>query len=338
MGIKDEKKSPIATSKQIPWYICLTINMSKQFYFSFVIVALSFITVKRLQEAGVDHFQFLQSIFHKENGWFNFKKPDFVLNLPFELREISGLTDQSNSEIACVQDENGILFIYNLENDSIIHQYNFGKDGDYEGLTRVDSTYFILRSDATLIELSAPWDSTSIIETKLSIPTLDNEGLCFDERDNRLLIAPKSKLGKGPDLKDSRAIYSIDLTTKKLNETPLFVINIAEIEAFANANNLMLPQRLQKNSNDSISALKFMPSSIAVHPRTDEIYIISAVDHTLAVFDKKGKIVSYMKLDEKLFNKPEGITFLENGDLIITNEGEFGVPTLLKFSWLKIED
>jgi hypothetical protein len=45
-----------------------------------------------------------------------------------------------------------------------------------------------------------------------------------------------------------------------------------------------------------------------------------------------------MKLDEKLFNKPEGITFLENGDLIITNEGEFGVPTLLKFSWQKIED
>lgn len=312
--------------------------MSKQVTFSFIIVALSFITVKRLQEAGVDHFQFLQSIFHKENGWFNFKKPDFVLNLPFELREISGLTDQSNSEIACVQDENGILFIYNLENDSIIHQYNFGKNGDYEGLTRVDSTYFILRSDATLIELSAPWDSTSMIETKLSIPTLDNEGLCFDERDNRLLIAPKSKLGKGPEMKDSRAIYAIDLTTKKLNETPLFVINIAEIEAFANTNNLMLPQRLQRNSNDSISALKFMPSSIAVHPKTDEIYIISAVDQTLVVFDKTGKIISFMKLDEKIFNKPEGITFLENGDLIITNQGAMGTPSLLKFSWQKLED
>lgn len=312
--------------------------MSKQVYFSFVIVALSFITVKRLQEAGVHHYQFLQTIFHKENGWFNFKKPDFILNLPFELREISGLTDQSNNEIACVQDENGILFIYNLENDSIIQQYNFAKDGDYEGLTRVDSTYYILRSDATLIELNAPWDSTSFSETKLAIPTLDNEGLCFDQRDNRLLIAPKSKLGKGPDLKDNRAIYAIDLTTKKLNETPLFIINVSEIEAFANVNNLMLPQRLQKNSNDSISALKFMPSSIAVHPKTDEIYIISAVDRTMAVFDKSGKIMSYVKLDDKLFNKPEGITFLENGDLIITNEGEFGVPTLLKFSWQKIDE
>jgi hypothetical protein len=312
--------------------------MSRQVYFSFVIVALSFITVKRLQEAGVIHFQFLQSIFHKENGWFNFKKPDFILNLPFELREISGLTDQSNNEIACVQDENGILFIYNLENDSIIQQYNFAKDGDYEGLTRVDSTYYILRSDATLIELSSPWDSTSIIETKLAIPTLDNEGLCFDERDNRLLIAPKSKLGKGPELKDYRAIYAIDLTTKKLIETPLFVISVSEIEAFANVNNLHLPQRIQRNSNDSISALKFMPSSIAVHPKTDEIYIISAIDKTMAVFDKTGKIMSFVNLDDKLFNKPEGITFLENGDLIITNEGELGVPTLLKFKWQKFEE
>lgn len=325
-------------SKQIHWYICSLKNMSKQVYFSFLIVALSFITVKRLQEAGVTHFQFLQSIFHKENGWFNFKKPDFVLNLPFELREISGLTDQSTNEIACVQAENGILFIYNLENDSIIHQYNFSRNGDYEGLTRVDSTYYILRSDATLIELSAPWDSSSISETKLSLQTIDNEGLCFDERDNRLLIAPKSIRHKGQDVNDKRAIYTIDLFTKKLNETPLFEISISEIEAFANTNNLLLPQRSQKNSNDSISALNFMPSSIAVHPRTDEIYVMSAVDQTLVVFDKKGKIVSFMKLDEKIFEKPEGITFLENGDLIITNHGEFGLPTLLKFSWKKIED
>ena len=39
---------------------------------------------------------------------------------------------------------------------------------------------------------------------------------------------------------------------------------------------------------------------------------------------------------EELFNNPEGITFLENGDLIITNEGQMGIPTLLKFNWQKL--
>jgi len=311
--------------------------MSKQFYFSFVLAALSFITVKRIQEAGVEHYNLIKAIFAKEDGWFNFKKPDFVLNLPFELREISGLTEISGNEIACVQDENGIIFIYDLESDSIINQFHFGLNGDYEGLTRVDSTYYVLRSDATLMEITSPWDSTSVITTKLNIPTIDNEGLCYDLRDNRLLLAPKSKLGKGPQMKDLRAIYSIDLSTKELDQTPLFVINIAEIEAFANAHDLQLPQKQSKNSLDSVSALKFMPSSIGVHPKTDEIYIISAVDQTMAVFDKSGKLMNFMLLDPVLFNKPEGITFLSNGDLIITNEGQLGVPTLLKFSWLSLE-
>jgi hypothetical protein len=311
--------------------------MSKQVYFSFIIIALSFITVKRIQKAGLDEYQYLQTIFQKENGWFNFKAPNILLNLPFELREISGITDFSENEIACVQDENGIIFIYNIDSDSIINQFNFGLDGDYEGLTMVDSSFFVLRSNATLIEVRYPYDSTNIVTTKLNIPTADNEGLCLDERSNRLLLAPKSKMGKGTEFKDTRAIYSIDLSTKQLNETPLFLINISEIEAFANANNLPLPQKMAKNSSDSISALKFMPSSIAVHPKSDEIYIISAVDQTLAVFDKTGKLLNYTRLNPLIFNKPEGITFLKNGDMIISNEGQMGAPTLLRFNWLKLQ-
>lgn len=312
--------------------------MSKQFYFSFVLAALSFITVKRIQKAGAEQYHFLQTIFQKEDGWFNFKKPTFILDLPFELREISGLTDFSNNEIACVQDENGIIFIYNIDSDSIIGQYNFGSKGDFEGLTRVDSTYYVLRSDATLLEIQYPWDSTNVTETKLNIPTRDNEGLCYDERDNRLLLAPKSKMGKGEHLKNIRAIYAIDLVSKELNETPLFLINTDEIVDFANAHAIPLPQKLSKQSSDSISALKFMPSSLAVHPKTDEIYIISAIDHTLAVYNKKGTILNFMYLDPVLFNKPEGITFLQNGDIVITNEGQMGRPTLLKFDWFRLEN
>ncbi|MEY3237633.1 MAG: hypothetical protein RI883_1734 [Bacteroidota bacterium] len=312
--------------------------MSKQIYFSFIIAALSFITVKRIQKAGFEHFYMLETIFNKEDGWFNFLKPDFILDLPFELREISGVTKVNTNEIACVQDENGIIFIYDLESDSIIRQFHFGNNGDYEGIARVDSTFYVLRSDATLIEINSPWDSTNVIETKLNIPNLNNEGLCFDQRTNSLLLAPKSKSGKGSEFKDGRAIYSIDLATKKLNETPLFVISVSEIEAFANEKGIELPQKLSKISADSISALKFMPSELAVHPKTDEIYILSAVDHTMAVFTKNGEIVNFICLDSDLFNKPEGLTFLDNGDLIITNEGQMGVPTLLKFHWLKLKE
>lgn len=40
--------------------------MSKQIYFSFIIAALSFIAVKRIQKAGVEHFYMLETLFQKK--------------------------------------------------------------------------------------------------------------------------------------------------------------------------------------------------------------------------------------------------------------------------------
>lgn len=309
--------------------------MKKQVYFSFILAILSFITVKKIQKVGVEQYHFIQSpVFQKENGWFNFLEPEYMLSLPFELREISGLTDYSYDQIACVQDEDGIIYIYDLNSNSIIERIPFGSAGDYEGLTLVDSTFYILRSDATLFTVKSLNDSLIVDSARLSIPTWDNEGLCFDQRDNRLLVAPKSKLGKGPEFKDQRAIYQIDLADKNLKETPLFMISVNEIMEFALERNIPLPTREVHSLTDSLNYhLKFMPSSVSVHPKTDEVYVISAIDRTMAVFEKSGKLLNFVTLDPTFFNKPEGITFLPNGDMIITNEGQMGTPTLLRFNW-----
>jgi len=40
-------------------------------------------------------------------------------------------------------------------------------------------------------------------------------------------------------------------------------------------------------------------------------------------------------LDPRVFNKAEGITFMENGDMLITNEGQDHRPTLLRFNYQK---
>jgi hypothetical protein len=309
--------------------------MQKQFYFSFVLAILSFITVKSIQKVGVERYHIIQSpVFQKENGWFNLSEPEQMTSLPFELREISGLTDFSRSEVACVQDEDGIIYFYNLLDNTINNRIQFSGAGDYEGLTFVDSTFYILRSDATLFSIKFPSDSAIVDSVKLMLPAWDNEGLCYDKKDERLLIASKSRLAKGPAFKDIRGIYEMSLVSGKLNNSPLFEIRVSELIAFALENNLPLPQKETHNLNDTVSYyLKFMPSSISVHPKTDEIYVISAVDHSMAIFDKTGKIVNFVCLDPLLFNKPEGITFLENGDMIITNEGQMGSPTLLRFNW-----
>ena len=307
--------------------------MKRQFFHSIALVILSFITVKHIQKAGIDHYRLFQTQSVQHSGFYLFNSPTSIHHLPFELREVSGLTDYTTTQIACIQDEAGIIFIYDLEKDSIISQFNFSRFGDYEGLTRVQTTFFALRSDATLFEISAPYDSLSVRSEALNLTSWDHEGLCFDERLNRLLIAPKSKMGKGAEFKDIRAIYAYDLVSKTLGEKPILTINLNEIESFAKSHQLSLPMKAGRIGSDSLSALKFMPSSLAVHPITDEIYIISAVDQTLVVYSKSGNLLNYVRLNPKIFNKPEGITFLSDGTLLVTNEGQMGTPSLLTFSW-----
>lgn len=306
--------------------------MKSQIYFSIGLFILSFIAVKQIRQAGLTYYQFEQLKLTQMNGFYSLSSPEKVSYLPFELREISGFTDQSLNEIACLQDEAGTIFIYNLLNDSITHQFQFGKFGDFKGLTRVGTTYYGLRSDVVLFEINHPYDSLSAISKELNLQSSDYYGLCFDEREHRLLTATKSNLEKG-DNKDLREVYAIDLTTLSVIQEPVLSISLLEIENFAKANGLTLPVRYNHQTGEVVSALKFIPTSIAVHPITDEIYILSAADNVMAVFTKKGELKSYCLLDNELFSQPEGITFLPDGTMIVTNQGQMGQPTLLRFDW-----
>ena len=53
------------------------------------------------------------------------------------------------------------------------------------------------------------------------------------------------------------------------------------------------------------------------------------------IFDREGRIMHIEKLNPVMFNKAEGIAFFENGDMLITNEGQSKLPTLLRFNYKK---
>jgi uncharacterized protein YjiK len=265
---------------------------------------------------------------------YNFNKIDSKLILPDILLEISGATEIDNTSIACIQDENGILFVYDFEKNEIVKQYTFNIDGDYEGITRVDNTIYVLRSDGALIEIQNYNRTNFSVSTYLTgIPADNNEGLCYDFSQNKLLIACKGKLGKGPEFKDKRVIYSLDLTTKRLSYEPVYEFDVESIKQFAIKQNIKLPVREKKKKGRDEPILKFRTSAIAIHPKTKELYVLSAADYLIMVFDKNGEITQIEKLDETKFNKAEGITFLKNGDMLITNEGQQNKPTLLRFNY-----
>lgn len=266
---------------------------------------------------------------------YNLEEPGFRKLLPPSLQEISGITQISMDTFACIQDEQGIVFIIDVTTGNIIKQMPFFGDGDYEGIARVNNSLFILRSDGLLFEIP-DFHSPEYghITFKTGIPANNNEGLCYDPEHNRLLIACKSNIGKGATLKNVRAIYAFDLGTKKLSSDPVFEVYISELQDYAKTHAMDLPEKKSKhNKKQEQPDIKFRPSAIAIHPENHNIYLLSAVDHLLCIVNPNGSLVSLISLDENVFNKPEGIAFSSDNTMIITNEGQDKHPSLLSFPY-----
>ncbi|MCE3226735.1 MAG: hypothetical protein K0S32_1286 [Bacteroidetes bacterium] len=265
---------------------------------------------------------------------YNLSLPDSSFILPDTLREISGLTHVDSVYFACIQDENGILFIYDVLRNKIKEQYAFNINGDYEGIAKVGKVFFVLRSDGVLFLIS-DYDSKKpkVASIPTGIPAQNNEGLCYDQANNRLLIACKGKIGKGPEYKDKRVIYAFDIKTLKLSKEPVYDFNLYAIKEFAIKNKIRLPEKVKKKSNAAEPVIRMQTSAICIHPVTKKLYLLSASDHILFVFDMYGNVEQMEILDPVLFNKPEGVAFLENGDMFISNEGQNKRPTLLRFNY-----
>ena len=256
--------------------------------------------------------------------------------LPPTLNEISGITILNNNAIACVQDELGIIYIYDLKEGKISKEYKTNLIGDYEGIALVGNTIYLLRSDGVLIEYPdyrSP--NMKIKEYFLNLPSLNNEGLCYDMENYRLLIAAKIKPAKEVENQNLRYIYSFDLKTKTPNNIPIIKLNVKDLETAALKFNIPIQYRTVKQTGEKVAVFNFRPSEIAIHPIDRNIYILSSNDKLLLMTNKSGEIKNLIKLDPKVFNKPEGLAFLSDGTMLISNEAQKGKPTLITFSYNK---
>jgi uncharacterized protein YjiK len=245
--------------------------------------------------------------------------PDSKFVLPGILHEISGITAVTSTKIACIQDENGILFLYDTEKKEIIKQIPFHTNGDYEGVTVVGKRIFILNSGGNIFEID-DFESTGYKVTRYQtgIPAKDNEGLCYDENKNMLLIGCKGKIEGDDKDKDKhrREIYGFNLDSKTLIKNPIYKFDLKTIRKIT-----------------GIDKIDLLTSDIAIHPITRKLYLLSSADNLMFVFEKNGNFEKIAKLNPKLFPQPEGITFLKNGDMFISNEGRDKNATILRFNY-----
>jgi len=262
---------------------------------------------------------------------YTFDEPDAQFKLSNDLKEISGITIFDDEHLAAIEDERGKIYRISLSTGEIVEDDRFEDDGDYEDLVRIDTTFFVLRSDGDIFEAPG-WPvkkkDTKKYETILGSKN-DTEGLAYDAKHNRLLIACKEYPGK--DLDQKRAIYAFDLSTKEVDPTPAFLIDLRQVNQMKPDHALNNVVRRLVTPLSDISGFK--PSAIAIHPITGHLFILSSVRKLLVALNENGDIDAVWELDEKTSVQPEGLTFLPNGDLFISNEGNGQKANLLRFNY-----
>jgi len=115
--------------------------------------------------------------------------------LPKELDEVSGIDWVGDNKLACIQDEDGIIFIFNLETSKVEKSIEFAGAGDYEDIRIVGKTAYVLRSDGEIFEVSDFLSGNSKTKTYSNFLTEKQnlESLAWDKNNKRLLLAIKDR-------------------------------------------------------------------------------------------------------------------------------------------------
>jgi len=245
-----------------------------------------------------------------------------VHDLPKDLNEISGITFLNDSVLLAIQDEEGIIFYYNIKQNKIIKKQTFADNNDYEDLVIAGNDIYTITSKGLIHQIKDFESSKPVVKSYKTAFTEKNdiEGLAYDAKNNRLLIAPK-EAGLDKD-KTTKEIYGFDLKTMTLQSKPVYTIHLSEIEAQFKGDALEESSKkfLKALGNHNMNKV-FRSSALTVNEKTGETYILSAINGLILVLTPEGVLKKLIQLSGPEYKQPEGIAFSPMGKLYISNEG-----------------
>lgn len=262
---------------------------------------------------------------------YNFEAPSQVHELPEELEELSGMAALNAHTLLLNEDENGNIYLFNLAEGSVEKELEFGEDGDYEGTAINGNTAYVVDSEGTIFEVrEIDSEDPQVEEYKnKALKDCDVEGLHFLKDENSLLVACKEGTGE-----DKREIFRFSLESRSLDQEPYRTLSLKDIEDKLLQTDLdKVSVQIRKLLDSKGESGILFPSGIAIHPKTSDLYVLSAKSKLLVVYSAEGSLKEVVELRNELFLQPEAIAFTPNGDLYIGNEGSGGEPNILKFTY-----
>ncbi len=284
----------------------------------------------------------LQTVGPDHEFKYQLDKPDETFKLPEILQEISGLgIDDAGLFLYAVQDELGVVYKLSKADGEIVEKIKFHKDGDYEGIELIGEDVFIVKSTGTLYQVSNLGKTNQQLKKFNSFLSRENdvEGLAYDKKNNRLLLACKGIPATGESfevVRYKKVIYGFDLNNNTLNPDPIYTIQLENIRKFLDDHRgLRAYEKLIEFFSVGKENLTFNPSAIAIHPISGDIFVTSSSGKVLIVLNTEGNVIHIEKLKKSVHVQPEGLVFDKFGNLYISNEGKGGKAKIHKFNYQK---
>lgn len=233
-----------------------------------------------------------------------------------DLDEISGIFFLNDGQkMAAINDEEGRVFVVDFSGNTPTQSYHFGKKGDYEDIVASGGDYYILQSKGRLHRVPAddPEKDEKIYD--LDEKDSDFETLYVDERRNSLIMLCKSC--RYSEKKGALPAFAFDLDKHKFDSKPVYMFDTRKVRALV---------------KDKYMDCK--PSAAAIHPILGKLFVLCSVGKVLVICDTDGNVEEAFRLDPSFFPQPEGITFAPNGDMYISNEGQSGRGTIIRFPFV----
>ncbi|MEP7163757.1 MAG: SdiA-regulated domain-containing protein [Ferruginibacter sp.] len=270
----------------------------------FVIIAFEFALYGCNIFGGKDRFA--------DSEMYDFSKPR-VINLPEALDEISGIAYYpKDTSVFAIVDEDGMLYKIPIMHPTATRQWRFDKRRDYEDIVLHDSTFYVLVSNGDIETIHFRGDS--VVSEKADFSTRSKkanefESLYYNNDSSKLIIVCKEC---EDDTKKTFSLFSYNIHGTN-DYAPYMTIDAVPIA-----------QKM------GVEKMHIKASAAAINPVTEDLYILSSINHIMIVLSQKGLFRQLYKLDPGIYKQAEGLAFTPQGDMIISNEyAETGFATLL---------
>ncbi|OCX54869.1 SdiA-regulated family protein [Mucilaginibacter sp. PPCGB 2223] len=228
--------------------------------------------------------------------------------MPDSLHEISGIAFRQGNAgmLYAEEDEHGRVYYLHL-GDKTAKYTQFRPKGDFEDMAICGQQVVMLQSKGVLFtlplaEVGKP-QTNNVQKWEGILPDGEYEGLYADEKAQQVYVLCKHCSIDKTSKTNSGFIFDLG-ANGGIKKSGDFVISVKHIEDIT--------------GQDKV---RFHPSGLSQNPVNGDWWILSSVNKMLVVADSKWKVRQVYLLDPALFTQPEGITFDNQNNLYISNEG-----------------